>query len=502
MSEHKLILSESELVDLITSTVLDIQEQRIGYSYKDITLFERRLQEQHPDGSETGFGKAAKDALVGGAEFVFDTAPDAIGDWWEKLKSLYDPGSEDSYHHGINQSLAILLYGAGALFCFFGKTPQTKTLCVELEVLALLIEMIDFQQYMEEDDYYNAGLVAAFVWFPIGRLSVKGLKTLFPKVFQKAVNKFIKAKDTPSALFDYLIRTQGQKFVGKLAQVIKKYPGLIKSLESAKKKVMDTWKGLYKVIKNPPWWLPNKMVKGLTNVILYILKPLYKTIKFLIVILGSISAYDPAIIAPLFGWAGRKWDITLFTNVEDWLEGLAEDDIGAVHIWNKALSVAGSVPGVVTTTRIDCDLDFYTWDDVVEAFKKHPAHLHQIRTHGKKKDGINLTSLWEEWQKGWRPDIEIDFMDFSAATDAALDKKLKEKIKQTYKLSLWSDMKKLEQHKDWFLEGGLEVEEWEDFADALKTCKDWLKFIKTERSKELVPLIMTMSDSPNFPGDK
>ena len=61
-------------------------------------------------------------------------------------------------------------------------------LCVELEVIALLIEMIDFQQYMEEEDYYNAGLVAAFVWFPFGRLGVKGLKTLFLKVFQKSHN--------------------------------------------------------------------------------------------------------------------------------------------------------------------------------------------------------------------------------------------------------------------------------------------------------------------------
>ena len=408
----------------------------------------------------------------------------------------------EQHNHVVNQVSAILFYAAGALFCYFGKSPAHKMLCVELEVIALLIEMIDFQQYMEEEDYYNAGLVAAFVWFPIGRLGVKGLKTLFPKVFQKALNRFIKAKQTPKQLFDYLLRTHGQKFMGKLALIMKNTPGLINSLKSAKQKVLDLAKQLTGTLKSRPWWLPKSMASKLKGMIKHILLPLYNILKFIIIILGSIAAYDPAMIAPLFGWAGKKWDITLFTNVEEWLEGLAEDSIGGVHIWNNMLNVVGSVPGVITTTRIDCDLAFYKWADVVEAFKKTHYHTNVIRTHGNKKDGINLTSLWEAWQEGWRPDIEIDWEDFNAAQNPDVDRKMKEKVKQTYKLTLWSDMKKLKAHKDWFLDNGLLEEEWEDFADALKTCKDWLKFIKTERSKELVPVIMTMSGSSNFPGDK
>ena len=392
MSKHKLILKEAELVDLITYTVLDIQEQRIGY---DVMIDAQHKRDYGGD----------------------DSGSSVLGDWWEKLKSYYDPGSEDSYHHGINQSLAIVFYAAGAIILYFGKTPAHKALGAEFEVIAILIEMIDFQQYMDEGDYYNAGLVAAFVWFPIGRLSVKGLKTLFPKIFQQAVNKFIKLKQTPKQCFDYLIRTQGQKFVGKLSLVMKNFPDLIKSLSSAADKVSKFVKDLNKLLTNQPWWLPDAMVGKLRGVIQTILKPLYVVIKFLLVILGSIAAYDPAIIAPLFGWAGRKWDITSFNNVEEWLEDLAEKGVTGVNIWNSILEKSGSVDGAITTTRVDCDLGFYVWDDVVESFKKTHYHTNVISSHGNKKDGVNLTILWDKWQEGWRPDIKMSDVNFDITSD-------------------------------------------------------------------------------------
>ena len=478
MSYNKLILKESELVEFIQEIVEESQ-------------FDNTLNEQRSE-----WEKLWSD--------IVDLPEDLMsGKLWDRsipaqITRYYSREYEEN-NHVINQTAAIVLYAAGALFCAFGKTPQTKMLCVELEALAILIELIDFQQYMEEEDYYNAGLVAAFIWFPIGRLTVKGLKTLFPKIFQKAINKFIRTKQTPKQCFDYLIRTQGQKFVGTLSQVMKKNPGILGSLKSASNKVINLGKQLQGFLNKKPWWLPDAMASKLRGIQKYIIVPLYKTIQFLLVILGSIAAYDPAIIAPLFGWAGRKWDITTFTNIEDWLESLAEDSIGGVHIWHSILEKAGSVEGVVTTTRIDCDMLFYQWDDVVESFKETYYHKNIIRSHGYKKDGINLTSLWEAWKDGWRPDIKMGELDILA--DEPSDKQ-KKKIQDTYKLTLWSDLKKLLPHKDWFLKGGLESEVWGKFEDALKTCKDWLEFIKKEESKDVVSLIIAMSGSSGFPGDK
>ena len=100
MSKHKLILKEAELVDLITYTVLDIQEQRIGY---DVMIDAQHKRDYGGD----------------------DSGSSVLGDWWEKLKSYYDPGSEDSYHHGINQSLAIVFYAA--------NKPQNSVSIILLE---------------------------------------------------------------------------------------------------------------------------------------------------------------------------------------------------------------------------------------------------------------------------------------------------------------------------------------------------------------------------------
>ena len=474
MSSNKLILTESELLGLIQETTHQIQ------------IVEQQLQNEQWDWIE--------DNII---DPISDTADD-VGDWFgekfDNINSIYW-----DYNHGINQATAIVCYAAGALFCYFGKDPRSKALCVGLETLAILIEVIDFQQYMEEDDYYNAGLVAAFVWFPIGRLTVKGLKTLFPKIFQKAINSAIKLGNTPKQTLDYLVRTQGQKFVGKMSTTIKKYPGLLSSIKSAGTKVDDLVKQLTDLSKDVPYWLPGNLSTSLRYIRDYILKPLGKVLKFLTVILASIAAYDPAIIAPLFGWAGRKFDITTFNNIEDWLETLAEDEWAGVSLWNSILDKTGSVEGVITTTRIDCDLMFYQWDDVVEAYKETPYHTNVIRSHGTKKDGINLTGLGEAWREGWRPDINMNALDITAKD---LSYKMKKKIKDTFKLTLWSDMKKLLPNKKWFLTNGIEVELWDKFENALKTCEGWLKFIRKEESKQIVAIIASMSDSPNFPEDK
>ena len=57
--------------------------------------FARFINEQYPDGTQTPFAAAAEDALVSGADFVFNTVPDAIGDaasWTNK--NVIQPGIE------------------------------------------------------------------------------------------------------------------------------------------------------------------------------------------------------------------------------------------------------------------------------------------------------------------------------------------------------------------------------------------------------------------------
>jgi hypothetical protein len=57
---------------------------RTRLNENDFRLLEKQFaeftNEQYPDGTRTGFEKHGSDALVKGAEFVFDTAPEAIGD--------------------------------------------------------------------------------------------------------------------------------------------------------------------------------------------------------------------------------------------------------------------------------------------------------------------------------------------------------------------------------------------------------------------------------------
>ena len=44
--------------------------------------------------------------------------------------------------------------------------------------------------------------------------------------------------------------------------------------------------------------------------------------------------------------------------------------------------------------------------------------------------------------------------------------------------------------------------DYAEIVSNIKTCKDWLEFIKKEESKDVVSLIIAMSGSSGFPGDK
>ena len=54
---------------------------------------------------------------------------------------------------------------------------------------------------------------------------------------------------------------------------------------------------------------------------------------------------------------------------------------------------------------------------MVESFKKTHYHTNVISSHGNKKDGVNLTILWDKWQEGWRPDIKMSDVNFDITSD-------------------------------------------------------------------------------------
>ena len=283
--------------------------------------------------------------------------------------------------------LAAVLYIAGAI------TVGVYGVGVILMGAAILVDLFNAYLYYQKEDYFMCGLTASFVIIPGVNLAyVKGLFGVPLRAFSKVANKAIKSGVAIS--IKELSTALGRKTTAAITKVIKKHPFILKTMKQASKWCDDMIGAFTSFIKwlnkNNRGWkdyiIPDWVIAALSHLKM-VVKVIKATLILMISVFAEMSIFDPSLPASILEWAG-------FTSAADWFR---KQPKYGLNLWSRALEKAGNYKGAMTTVPYDCRGSVWTWEEIVEKFKKEEKYMN--------RDSASERRIWEKWtEDNWRPD--------------------------------------------------------------------------------------------------
>ena len=434
MVKKKLILKESELVELVTIISRTIQEQIPIEPHSDSGVIkthqyrinQQKEKEKHAYETITKPNeekvKLICDKILTGKDLTDDeTEYLEFGGPWsgQIIKCLGEnqPELNDAYgYHTVLMIIAVVLYVISAIGTIMAWTGIGAVIAKVALVLATIVEFADGLGYLldDEPDYFMAGLTWVFmIVYPAaqaGKNVFKPITSKVSKIMSQAAKVGFKGVD---AAFGKL--TRAEKLI--MRQLFKDYPKLKSGLSLATKKLNQEIKVVQELIK----FLRGKpgmewVVRQLNWIIKNILKRILVGLKLIANIIIMLSAWDPQLAAGGFTWLGQKTGWDTFGSLASLFDKWAKSGIHGQSAYKHLLDAYGTPRAVITTTPKDCSMETYSWLDTRIKYKKEFNENIDIT-----KDSDELIDgIWEEWQKGWRPGIEKKDIDCIECLEFAL----------------------------------------------------------------------------------
>tara|TARA_R110002020_G_scaffold455_4_gene2328 strand:+ start:1429 stop:2994 length:1566 start_codon:yes stop_codon:yes gene_type:complete len=431
MVKRKLTLKESELVKLINQSVKHIQEQNMvptdleggggGVTYKDafgkiITNphYIRNKQKEIDDALGATLGKYNReiaDTICNKFKTGEKLTDSELSQFKMKgyvhelvMDCLEEGEGLDSWmdYHMVLDIISVVLYVIGGIGTAFAWTGAGAVIAAVSFYLAIVVEFGNGLSYIlvdDEPDYFMAGLTWCFMLMPVMQLAKAPVK-----VVTKSLSTAFKTGGLTSLTKTFYNLTTAQKVL--LQDLVSNFPKLKQAAKAGITKVDKTIKSFDNFIATMKgYWGTGWAIKQLQWIKKYILKPIKFGCTMLTQMAVILTAYDPSMVGGAFKFLGDKFDSDRFTSFGDYLNQLATNNISGYSVMKSLVREFGDAKGVITTTKIACNSEEYQWLQVKEAYKKQKTasgifgKLSQMGYSDSEWESM----IWEDWQKGWRP---------------------------------------------------------------------------------------------------
>ena len=197
----------------------------------------------------------------------------------------------------------------------------------------------------------------------------------------------------------------------------------------------------------------------------------------------------------VFKFLGDKFDSDRFSSFGDYLTQLATNNISGYSVMKSLVREFGDAKGVITTTKIACNSEEYQWLQVKEAYKKQKtaSGIFGKVSQMAYSDSEWESMIWEDWQKGWRPNYS-QYWDSDGKNHlnrGQIKDELALRILDNYKPILNYETKviEMEGQEEWanivkYLECSTFIKEYsqnnDDFTLTLMTIEDLLEDLGSE----------------------
>jgi hypothetical protein len=490
MVKKKLILKESELVELINTTIKAVQEQNmvptdmeggsgptLYYdSYGRIITnpsYLRLKQKEIDDAVGASIGKSMRedadlicDKFLTGKDltdtelqqfeyggYITDLVLDCLQENQPDLETGVD-------YHTVLMILAIVFYVISAIGTIFAWTGAGAIIAEAALIIATIIEFADGLGYIldDEPDYFMAGITWVFmIVYPLaqaGKSVFRPITKKVSKLLSQAAKLGFKGVHTS---FNSL--TRSEKVI--LRGIFDEYPKLKTGIHTAKNKLNHDIRVVKKAIRTLKGWPGTSWaVKQLEWVIKNILKPIKLGLKLILNIVAMLSVWDPQLASGGFEFLGKKTGWDTFDSLSSLFDTWAKSGIHGQGAYKVMLDWYGNPRAVITTTPKDCSLETYSWIDTKTAYKTEFDKLGL-------SDKDLIKGIWEEWQKGWRPGRTIENASDILSTEFAL-------------LQYEKYFKLISGHRNTLIKIGFTDEEVDSWMDVLGSCEKFLKAIETD----------------------
>ena len=502
MVRKKLILKESELVELINSAVRTIQEQIMiptdleggggSVTYRDShgriidnPHYLRMRQKEIDDALGRQMGtwnredaKLICDKFLTGKDLTDSElqkfeggghVTDLVLDCLQENQPDLDTGVD---YHTVLMILAIVFYVISAIGTIMAWTGVGAIIAEAALIIATIIEFADGLGYIldDEPDYFMAGLTWVFmIVYPLAQAGKSVFRPITKKV-SKLLSQGAKL-GFKGAHTSFKSLTRSEKVI--LKGIFDEYPKLKTGINVAKSKLNSDIRVLKKTIKSMKGWPGTAWaVKQLEWVIKYILKPIKLGLKLILNIVAMLSVWDPQLASGGFTFLGQKTGWDSFDSLASLFDSWAKSGIHGQGAYKVMLDWYGNPRAVITTTPKDCSLETYSWIDTKLAYKTEFDKLGL-------SDGDVRKGIWEEWQKGWRPGRTIENASDILSTEFAL-------------LQYERYFKLISGNKNTLIKIGFTDEEVDSWMSVLGSCEKYLKAIETDN--EILQDAMTYLD--------
>ena len=521
MVKRKLTLKESELVKLINQSVKHIQEQNMvptdleggggGVTYKD--AFGRIITNPHyiriknkeiedAVGAEIGRGEREDADKICNKFKTGEKLTDSELNQFKMKGRMHglvmdcleeQEGLSTSYdYHLVLDIISIVFYVIGGIGTAFAWTGFGAYVAAVSFYLAMVIEFGNGLSYIlvdDEPDYFMAGLTWCFMLMPVMQLAKAPVK-----VVTKSLSTAFKTGGLTSLTKTFYNLTTAQKIL--LQDLVSNFPKLKQAAKIGITKVDKAIKSFDNYIAAMKgYWGTGWAIKQLKWIKKYILKPIKFGCTMLTQMAVILTAYDPAMSGGVFKFLGDKFDSDRFSSFGDYLNQLATNNISGYSVMKSLVREFGDAKGVITTTKIACNSEEYQWLQVKEAYKKQKtaSGIFGKVSQMAYSDSEWESMIWEDWQKGWRPNYS-QYWDSDGKNHlnrGQIKDELALRILDNYKPILNYETKviEMEGQEEWanivkYLECSTFIKEYsqnnDDFTLTLMTIEDLLEDLGSE----------------------
>ena len=396
-------------------------------------------------------------------------------------------------YHIVLAGIEILFYIVGlvgAAFSWTGFGVPVAAIGMWASLVVGLVDSLSYVYIDDEPDYFLAGLSACFLVMPAAKLGLKPISKI-TGIISKNVGKVTGNVSIKALSSSFKTLTRTQKMF--LKNFFDSHPLIVTGAKAAVKTIDEAIKAHKLAIKS----LRELYGFGfLIRQIEWVIKNVFKMAKFcckLILSLATIvTAYDPATTSGVIRFLGTKFEMDGFNGVADFLQNLADNNIGGFYLYKKLLSATGSIKGVITTTHMDCN-GYYEWLKVREAFKlESPTEWSEDED-----DDVSVEdALWKAWQAGWRPGYDEYFIGTKITSEN------KEQLSLELALRLWDELAQIKSYRNEFIvDEWYGPEQWEDI-EPLLDCNTFLKEYFNEDGQGVSPFQTTLATIMEFLKEK
>ena len=503
MVKRKLILKESELVELINHTIKLIQEQHpmiptdIDGGGGSVVYYDawgepitnphyyRIKQKEIDDAVGRKIGQWNRedanlicDKFLTGKDLTNDElskfeggghVTDLVLDCLQENQPDLETGVD---YHTVLMILAIVFYVISAIGTIFAWTGVGAIIAKAALVVATVIEFADGLGYIldDEPDYFMAGITWVFmIVYPLaqaGKSVFRPITKKVSKVLSQAAKFGFKGAQQS---FESLTRSEKAILKGFFDEYPKIKSGMNIALDKLNHDIRVVTKAISGLKGKPgtSW-----AIKQLEWVIKNILKPIKLGVKLVLNIGLMLSAWDPQLASGGFTFLGKKTGWDTFDSLASLFDSWAKSGIHGQGAYKVLLDYYGNPRAVITTTLKDCSMERYSWLDTKTRYKKEFNKL------GLDEKEL-IAGIWEEWQKGWRPGRTMEDVDDLQSMELAL-------------LQYEKYHRLLTENKKTFIELQFTQEEIDEWMEVLGSCEKYLKAI--ERNNEALKDAMTYID--------